>query len=155
MTSGFSLQKARNLQVLSACTVKGSQNMFNTCRCFYFAVPDMKMHLVRRITLTSLKVSSPKHRLQTSSLRDRLRSQHFTLTKRCSAAQRLEHRTRRIGGGYVRTDIVREVIAAWLNASRRSRVGVGMNRSARVWSVKGFELEQRRMNSRLLQLRII
>ena len=31
------------------------------------------------------------------------------------------------------------VIAAWRNASQRSRVGVGMNRSARGLSVKRFE----------------
>ena len=28
------------------------------------------------------------------------------------------------------------IIAEWLNASQRSQVGVGMNRSARLWSVK-------------------
>ena len=30
-------------------------------------------------------------------------------------------------------------VVVWLNASRRSRVGVGMNRSARGWSVKRFK----------------
>ena len=34
------------------------------------------------------------------------------------------------------------VIAAWLNASQRSRDGVGMNRSARGFSVKHFEQSQ-------------
>ena len=36
-------------------------------------------------------------------------------------------------------DCFRTVIAAWLNASRRTNVGVGMNRSVRGASVKHFE----------------
>ena len=34
------------------------------------------------------------------------------------------------------------VIAAWLNASQRSQDGVGMNMSARGWSVKNLEWSQ-------------
>ena len=35
------------------------------------------------------------------------------------------------------------LIAAWLSASQRSQVGVGMNRSARIGSVKRFERSNR------------
>ena len=37
------------------------------------------------------------------------------------------------------TNSLRAAIAAWLNTSQRSWYGLGMNRSARVWSVKRFE----------------
>ena len=40
------------------------------------------------------------------------------------------------------TNSLRAVIAAWLNASQRSRNGVVMNRSARGWSAKRFEQSQ-------------
>ena len=42
------------------------------------------------------------------------------------------------------TNTLRAVIAAWLNASQCSRYGVGVNKSARGWSVKRFEQSQRR-----------